>query len=121
MKKLSEIKNEDALDVLAEILEPAGELFADKDLRKIFENGGNRTELVKKILKEHKTAIIKIMAALDGIPYEEYECNIITLPLKLLDLFNDEDLLQFFQSQGLTMGDKYSGSATESIAVTEGQ
>ena len=31
MRKLSEYKNEDALDLLADILEPVAHIFADKD------------------------------------------------------------------------------------------
>lgn len=119
--KLSEIKNEDALDVLADILEPASEIFADQNTRKLMEQSGSKAEIVSQIIKNHKTAIIKILAGIEGVPYEEYECNVITLPLKLLDLFNDELLLQFFQSQGLMMGNTSSGSATGNTTETDGQ
>ena len=34
MRKLSEIKGEEALDVLAEIIEPAAEIFTDENVKK---------------------------------------------------------------------------------------
>ena len=111
MKKLSEYKNEEALDLLAEIIEPVANIFADKEfVSKLQEN---RMFAIKYLIKNHKQNILSILASFEGVPVEEYQCTIFSLPIALVNLFNDQDLLDFFKSQGLKMEDEYSGSATE--------
>lgn len=118
MRKLSEIKNEDALDVLAEILEPVMEIAADQEVKKQAEEKG-KLAAAKMVMKNHKESIMIILAALDDEPVETYEVNIIQIPVKILQLLNDKDLMDFFQSQGLTIFGESSGSATESLEETE--
>lgn len=118
--KLSEYKNEDALDLLADILEPISKILVDKQVQRLnLDDAKGRMEAVKYLLKSHKKEIIEIMARIDNIPLEQYEANILTLPIKLLELFNDEELISFFRSQGLMMGGNIFGSATESTEEIE--
>ena len=93
--KLSEYKNEQALDILADILEPSAKIFSDKDVKKAFETG-DKIKGIKAAIKTHKNEIIEILAVLDGVPVAEYECNVLTLPVKLLEILNDTDLMSFF-------------------------
>lgn len=93
--KLSEYKNEQALDILADILEPSAKIFSDKDVKKAFETG-DKIKGIKAAIKTHKSEIIEILAVLDGVPVAEYECNVLTLPIKLLEILNDTDLMSFF-------------------------
>ena len=93
--KLSEYKNEQALDILADILEPSAKIFSDKDVKKAFETG-DKIKGIKAAIKTHKSEIIEILAVLDGVPVAEYECNVLTLPVKLLEILNDTDLTSFF-------------------------
>lgn len=111
--KISDFKNEEALDILADIIEPAAEIFKDKDLVEMITSGSVKMELVKHIIKNHKKSIIEIMAVLEGIPVDEYQCNVFTLPIKLLEILNDEELVKFFTSQGQMKSS--SGSAMETI------
>lgn len=109
MRKLSEIKNEDALDVLADILDPVTELFTDRVFEKKFKE--NIKEAIKYVIKAHKKAIIELLAGLEGVPVKDYEVNLIQIPVRLLELFNDEDMLSFFHSQGLEIPGISFGSA----------
>lgn len=118
MRKLSEIKNEDALDAIVDMIDPIIELSQDAEFRKLFREG-DKKDAVKLAIKNHKGAVISIFAALDGEPIETYEINILQIPAKLLELFNDESITGFFQSQGLMDSDASFGSATESIEETE--
>lgn len=93
--KLSEYKNEQALDILADILEPSSKIFSDKEVKKAFETG-DKIKGIKTVIKTHKKEIIEILAVLDGVPVVEYECNVLTLPVKLLEILNDTDLTSFF-------------------------
>lgn len=97
MTKLSDATNEEAIEILAEILEPCSAIFTDTELKKAFENGESQLVIVKKALQNHKSEIIQIMATLDGVPVEDYKCNIFTLPLKIIEILNDKELAPFFQ------------------------
>ena len=112
--KLSDFKGEKALDVLADILEPAVEIMADAEVKNTAKEKG-KVAAISYAIKNHKTAIIKIMAVLDDTPVEEYEVNILTLPAKLLELLNDEDVAQLFTSQSQQKAVNSSGSASENI------
>ena len=96
MRKLSEIKGEEALDVLAEIIEPAAEIFTDEAVKKALTEGKNKLEAVKIVLKEHKKAVIAVMAALEGVAVEEYQPSLLALPAMLLEVLNDPDLQKLF-------------------------
>jgi hypothetical protein len=108
--KISDYKGEAALELLAEIIEPAAEIMTDKDVVGSFKK--NKFKGISLAIKSHKAAIIRVMAAIDGIPVEEYHCNVFTLPQKVLQILNDKELAELFISQG-QMGDaKSSGSAS---------
>ena len=111
--KISEYKNEDAIELLADIIEPTVEILTDKNIQAIFTGQKfNKMHVVKVLLKDHQRSIVEIMAALDGKTYEEYEFNLITGTKQLLELLNDEALISFFQSQGQMMVAESSGSVT---------
>ena len=115
MRKLSEIKGDDALDILAEILEPVSEIFTDKDfVNKI--QSKKKINAVTVILKNHKEAILKILATLKGVDPKEYNPSLVELPMLVLGLMNDPELLPVFHLAGLKTS---SGSATENTEATE--
>ena len=100
--KLSEIKGEAAIDVLVDILDPASEIIGDKEIELAVKNNATRMQIVKIALKNHKKAVIAILAALDGKKPEDYEVSVLTLPVKLLEVLNDPELVNLFSSQGQT-------------------
>lgn len=116
--KISEIKGEAALDALADIIDPATEILSDPEIKKMYNSGQPRLLMIKYLLKNHKKPLLSIMATLDGVPVDEYEFNLITLPMKLMELMNDPDLVMLFQSQGQSIKETSSGSATESTEAT---
>lgn len=109
--KISDFKNEEALDLLADILEPASEIIADEEVKKAYKNKENKLTLAKIIIKNHKSAIIEILARLDGKAVEEYTCNVFTLPIKLIEMLNDEELVTFFNSSAGTEENNVSADA----------
>ena len=98
MRKLSEYKDEEALDLLADILEPAIKIFADPDFARAM-MADKRMTAIKVAVKSHKHEVMEILAAMDGVPVNEYHCNVLTLPMRLLDIMNDEGLKAVFTSQ----------------------
>lgn len=110
--KLSEYQGEEALDLLADMIEPISDIMTDKEIGETWKI--NRFKAIKLAIKNHKRAVIEVMALLDGVPVEEYKCNLFTLPVKILELLNDPALVQLFTYQGQTGDAKSSGSATVS-------
>ena len=95
--RLSEIKGEQALDVLADIIEPVTAICIDEEIQSMVKSGVPTLKMVKPIIKNHKKEIVEILAILDGENPAEYEVNVLTLPIKLLELLNDPSIKQLFQ------------------------
>lgn len=94
--KLSEYKNEDAIEVIADIIEPLSAIFTDDEIKK----EKNRMKAISKALKKYKKEVIQILARIDGVPVEKYECNALTLPIKVLEVMNDKEIQDFLESLG---------------------
>lgn len=113
--KLSDIKGERALDVLSEIIEPVAEIAGDAAIRGVISNPRKRLDAIKIALKKHKHSVIQIMAALDGETYEQYvqHLNVLSLPAKLVEIFNDPEMLSLFGISAQTEQTTSSTSASE--------
>lgn len=115
MRKLSEIYGEDALDVLADLIEPLSEFALDKTFVELIRKG-DKIKAVKHAIKEHKKAVLTVMAVLEDENPATYAPPLLRLPVMLLELFNDPELLVLFPS-GQTVTS--SGSASENTEETE--
>lgn len=97
--RLSDFKDDEALDVLADILEPTAGILADEEIQKMRDEKANRIKIVAYVIRHHKQEIIEILARLDCTPVEEYHVNAVTLPIKLLELVNDPEVQILFTQQ----------------------
>lgn len=116
--KINEIKNEQAIEILADMFDPIVEIASDEKVVSAA-RGSNKILMVKHILKDHSRAVFELMALSEGVAVEEYECDMFTLPMKLLDLFNRPELNFLFQSQGQKTEKTSFGSATENTEEEE--
>lgn len=112
MKPLSEYKDEEALDMLADLIDPVVNIFGDKEVADYY-RAGVIIKSVQVAIKNHKKDVIKMLAILEGVKEEEYHCNLLTLPKILLSVFNDPELRGFFDAQSQTDSETPFGSATE--------
>lgn len=96
--RLSDIKNEQALDTLADIIEPTADILADENIKEMFRTE-SKLKLVAYIIKNHKQSVIEILARLDGQDPETYTFTLLSLPKKVLELLNDPELVDLFTSQ----------------------
>lgn len=94
--KLSEIKGEQALDVIADIIDPIADITADEEFIKLTKSGAPRGKIIAYAIKNHKREVIEILAALELKTPEEYEVTLLSLPKKLKELFEDEELMELF-------------------------
>ena len=98
MSKFLEQENEKAAEALAEMLEPAGEIFSDKDFMGDLQNG-NTLSAAKIALKNHSKALIDILSIYDGIPRAEYKLNPMQIMSKSIQILKDKDLMSAFTLQ----------------------
>lgn len=117
--KLSEYQGEDALDLMADIIDPLTEIMTDENLKKLVNSKQSRLKIVQFLLREHKKEIIEIMARLDGVEAKNFKCNFYTLPKMLLEILNDEGLADLFPLLGQMTDVESSGSAMENTEATD--
>lgn len=113
--KLSEFKGDEALEVLADLVEPCVTLFSDKELVGLVRKAETRAKGIAKALRDHKNEVFAILAVTEGVPVEEYKekANIMALPKKLLEIFNDKELMGFLYEQAQMEEQTSSGNAME--------
>lgn len=90
MGRILDARGDEALDVLAELLEPVGNIAADPVIQKIMGTGGTGSllDFCKIALKQHKNEVIEIMAIDDGKTADEERkvLSALTIPARFLNL-----------------------------------
>ena len=106
--KLTEIKGERAIELIADLIEPISNIASDKECSDLFDVKPVKNEdkrvtarkhLVKKVpslLKNHKRDIVKIIALLEEKPIEEM--NLFSITTALINVMKDEALIELFTS-----------------------
>jgi hypothetical protein len=124
--RLSEFKDEEALDLLADIIEPVGSILEDDEIAKIYEDNKSdgfgikaKLQTISVMIRNHKPEVIEILAKLNKKDVSEFHCNVLTLPKELLSLINDPIMQDFFASQVQNEGEISSAPVTENTEETE--
>ena len=128
--KLSDIKGDRVLDVIADIIDPIANMVQDKDVAAMFErkavpDGMDARDFFAErmckgmpvLLKGHKADIIAIMAAIDGVTPEQYaeSLDFTKLFTDVMELVTDNAFLDFLSSSETKKGADAPGSASESF------
>ena len=116
--KLSEIKGEKALDIIADLIDPITNLVQDKKFKATVDKG-NQKEVVKFILREHPKDILTVLALVNEEDPATFQPSLVQLPKMVLDLMSDPDIMSLFKSQGQNEQSANFGSATENIGAVE--
>lgn len=125
--KLSEIKGERVLEVIADVIDPIANIAEDDAASALFRREKLPEGMTAKhfllerakktapaLLKGHKNDLILILSTLEGVSMEEY-AESLTIPKLLsdfVDLMTDDGFTTLFTS---AQSGKPSGSAQESI------
>lgn len=127
--KLSNIKGDRVLDVIADIIDPIANMVQDKDVAAMFkreavpEGMGAREFFAERmckglpvLLKGHKADIIAIMAAIDGVTPEQYaeSLDFAKLFTDVMELVTDDAFLDFLSSSETVKGADAPGAASAS-------
>ena len=106
--KLSDIKGERAIEVIADLIEPVANIATDKECADLFsvrpvkgedKNVSARKHLVKKVpllLRTHKRDVIQIIATIDGKSVDDM--NLFSITAALIGIVKDEALIELFTS-----------------------
>lgn len=130
--KLSNIKGDRVLDVIADIIDPIANMVQDKDVAAMFKreavpDGMDARDFFAKrmckglpvLLKGHKADIIAIMAAIEGVTPEQYaeSLDFPKLFTDVMELVTDDAFLNFLSSSETGKDATASGSASASFEV----
>ena len=119
MKRLSDYKDEEALDLWADLLEPATKILSDKAVTDCINAGIPRILIARNILKAHKKEANEILLRIDPEPLNGLNI-VIRLVNLLVELGENEDIRTFFVSAGeVKTLNGSSGSPTESTEERE--
>ena len=121
--RLSDFKGEEALDALADMMEPLTTILLDEEIQELAKKKAAPLSYVKPMLKNCKDEVITILAVLDRKTVEEYkaEMTLLSLPKQVLELVMDPEVQNLFHSQEQTAVTPLasSGPATENIEASE--
>lgn len=127
--KLSVIKGDRVLDVIADIIDPIANMVQDKDVAAMFEyeavpEGMEARDFFAKrmrkglpiLLKNHKADIIAVMAAIEGVTPGQYAASLDfpKLLTDVMELVTDDAFLDFLSSSETGKGADAPGSASAS-------
>lgn len=117
--KLSEIKGDKAFDVIEKLIEPIAKIAGDKRVMNDFRTKP-KLIVAKNIVKNHRSSIVEVLAALDFKTPEEYmeTVTLLSLPKQIIELFNDPEIIELFESQSQTEKTSF-GSVTENTEAKE--
>lgn len=130
--KLSDIKGDRVLDVIADIIDPIANMVQDKDVTAMFKReavpeGMDARDFFAKrmckglpvLLKSHKADIIAIMAAIEGVTPEQYaeSLDFPKLFTDVMELVADDAFLDFLSSSETGKDADAPGAASASFEV----
>ena len=118
MRKLSDVKGEDALNLIVDLIDPISEICADKALVTLLRKKDN-LNAIKLGIKSHSKSVLKILALVDGKDVDTFEPSVIEIPKMLLEVLNDPEVTSLFQSQVQSSEKTLYGLATESTKAEE--
>lgn len=119
MKKLSDYKGDEAIELWADLLDPLTSIFTDDEFKKVVMKGESKLVIAKTLLKNRKSEMIEIMTRIDPEPLNGL--NIITRLIALItEIGKNEEIKSFFgYAEQKKTENEFIGSPTENIKVVE--
>lgn len=97
MGRLEDARGADAIDLIADLIDPLTEIAQDEEILELTRKKGTPVfKIVQAILRRHKDSAIQILAIIDGVEPEDYKGNVFTIIGRLLGLLNNKDIQSFF-------------------------
>lgn len=118
MKRLSDYKGEEAIELWADLITPAAFILAEADIPKLINEKKKPVEIASIVLKSHPKEAIEILTRIDETPVDGLNV-IIRLVALINDIISDDTAKGFFVTQAQKKEEESSGSATVNTMAEE--
>lgn len=119
MKKLSDYKGDEAIELWADLLEPLTIILGDTKLQEMIKSGKPKMMIAKEILKAHQKEAAEILLRIDPEPINGLNI-ILRLIAVLSDIGENEEIKGFFgYAEQASDSSESSGSVTENTEAEE--
>lgn len=119
MKKLSDYKDEQAIELWADLLDPLVEIFKDQRIIDAFRSGKPTIVLAQEMIKSHANEVSKMLLIVDPTPLNGLNI-LIRLVGVLNELMEDPTLSDFFGLSAVAKKQETSfGSAMENTGDSQ--
>lgn len=116
MKKLSDYKGNDAIELWADLLEPLSKIFTDKSIVTAVRSGQSKLKIAQEIIKNHAQDAVAILLRIDDEPIDGL--NIVIRLVELItEIGQNDDCKRFFGFAAETS--KHSGEPMENTQASE--
>lgn len=121
MRRLDEIKGEEAIDVTADLFADITKVFANEKVQEMRAKGKGMADILAFVLKKRKSDVVHMLATLDGCTTKEYleKTSIRTLLQDANDLMGDPLVGELFTLQGQNKSSANSGSVTDNTEAEQ--
>jgi hypothetical protein len=113
--KLSDFKDEEAIEVISDLLAPIERIATNKNTATA--KGGTVLSMARAMMKNNAAEVKEILAIMNRTEPEEYHCTAASVLKDLMELLSDTEFLRLFGVQSQTQTS--AGSALESSEVSE--
>lgn len=115
---LSDVRGEDALDAMADLLDPVTKIAADKEFANLYQSKPLLFS-VKYALKNHKKEILEILAIMNCEDPDTFNPGFWELPKMVFEVLDDENVRSLFQSQQMKKSNDSSFAVMQNTKETE--
>lgn len=119
MKKLSDFKGDEAIDLWADLLDPLTAILTDDKIRRVVQSGKSKIEIAKEVLKKHRKEAVEIMLRIDPTPIDGLNI-ILRLVALIADIGQNDEIKGFFgYAEQAQTENASSGSPTANTEAKE--
>lgn len=99
MKSLSDYKDEEAIDLWVDLMDPVKSILMDKKVQGVIHSNVPPMVIAQKILKGHKKEAIEILERIDNTPVDGLNILVRLIDI-LVEIGNNEDIKSFLVFAG---------------------
>lgn len=114
-----DLKDEQLFDSLADAIEPIVTIYESEKISKLIEEDSKvaKAKIAVAILRDFQPEAKQVLAAVNGVPVDEFECTFLGLSNGIMEILNNKEIMSFFTSLLQTM--KTFGSVMENTEESE--
>ena len=96
-----ELKDDQLFDSLADAIEPIVTIYESEKISKIMQEKNKKIVKAKVlvcILRDFKPEAKQILAAVNGVPVDKFECTFISMSTGIKEVLENKEIMSFFTS-----------------------